>query len=144
MRVVVTQTVAIPEWLYPGTWPDLSTPATNALSTELSREDFATLWHAIDQSDHRDAFVAQSFDDIGIPHDAPTDVDKFHPGLVAALAAVPTGERWRVAQRWTTQEGQRPNAKRLAALKKIVNTLCEFAERAIASNLVVVLLPDPS
>lgn len=141
MRVVLTDVETIPEWISPGSWPDLTTSEGDAIGVSFERADVERLWRALDPTCERsDALVPQQYESIGLPHDVPDDVERFHSDLVAALAGVPAQERWRVAQRWAATE-RRPNKETLADAKRMVNALCELAVRARQTGRELVLLP---
>lgn len=138
MRLVISDEESIPEWLYPGTWSDLETPVEDSLAVD-DGFDLDSLWKAIASEEKpEEALLLQGYEDVGIPHDAPSHVYRVHPRLLEALLAVPPHERWKVARRWSGN----PNKELLAKAKRLLNTICDFAARAQHSGKLLVLLPD--
>ena len=144
LKIILTDEEHLPEWLYPGSWPDLHTdPRDQVTSDVVSRDDLALLWSVVHPGFEGDPLLEQTFEDVGIPHDAPESVDRINQELVSALGAIPRHERWRIAQDWLTVVafGQRPNQRRLAAAKVLIGDLCDLADRAGEALMLVVLPP---
>lgn len=144
LKIILTDEEHIPEWLYPGSWDDLQTDHRDQVTSDaVSRDDLALLWSIVRPDFEGDPLLEQTFEDVGIPHDAPASVDRINQELISALARIPRHERWRTAQNWlvAVASGRRPNQRRLAAAKVLIGDLCALADRADEALMLVVLPP---
>jgi hypothetical protein len=145
MILVVLEEEDIPEWLYPGSFPEVPRLPESWIRVPILRElDFAALWHTIDPSaTGREALAVQpTHCGCGVLHDAPDYVDRLNSDLVFALANLAEGERWRVAQAWANgRVGKRPNQGELVRHKELLKAICGLNKRAIGSRQPLVLLP---
>lgn len=144
MRLVLaSEPDHVGEWVYPGSWHDLETPAEHCLVTELiDRRAFASLWQVLDSEAPLDETLrGENLPAAGYPHYGPNTYDEVNSALLDSLLAVPAHERWRTAQAWARAlSGRPPNKERLAAFKQLLNQLCDLAARRDQHMLAVLPL----
>jgi hypothetical protein len=144
LRLVVADEDDIPGWLYPEAFPEVPQPAEDwAEAPALGEPDFAALWRAADPTTRDTEAIQPQYThcDVGVPHDAPEWVGRLNPTLVATLAVLAEGERWRVAQAWAADRlGKRPNQGELARHKDLLRALCALAKRSVDSGRPLLLL----
>jgi hypothetical protein len=141
MLLVVVDEHDIPGWLYPEAFPEVPRPSEDR--AEVDDLDFAPLWHALDPTaTFADAVEPQpSHCSTGVPHSAPDYVGRVAARLVAALAALPDADRWRVAQGWAqVRLGKRPNEQEKARHKEMLKELCRIAKRSVETRRPLVVL----
>lgn len=141
MKLALANIDAIPEWLYPGSFPDIETPDRDTLNwTMTGAQSLKVLWDAAGRPSES-AFIDVGFDECGIPHSAPDSVEALAPEFTRALIAVPVHERWKLAEQWGRGvRGQRPNAELLQRLKRELKELCGLLGRS-ASDQYLIILP---
>lgn len=143
MKLVVCGPENIAPWIYSYALPDYPDPGIAADIPDMGEDDIAALCKATNLDEIAESpFVYQgSGCDVGFPHDAPTDVPKIKSELLKALSAIPTHERWRVAEKWASLRlNNRPNKEELSEHKKLLKIFCEFAVSAQSKQHVLVLI----
>lgn len=140
--VLASEPDHVGEWVYPGTWSDLETPAQNFFESSLiERSAFSALWAVLDaKTPGEEALLGGCLPDAGYPHNEPDAYDEINPALLECLLAVPVHERWLIAKAWATElAGRPPNKERLTAFKQLLNQLCKLA--AQRGDQMLVILP---
>ncbi len=138
MLIAVATPEHLPEWLYPHRVPPMSGASLPA--KYIGWNDLGPLWKALGGAKPAESGIVDTNCDVGFDHDAIEFLPQIAPEFVAALAALPDGERWRVARDWAEGRlGRRPNEAQLAQHKAWLRELSEFARQAVANRWIVVL-----
>jgi hypothetical protein len=138
MLIAVATPEHLPEWLYPHRVPPLSGASLPA--KYIGWNDLGPLWKALGGAKAAERGIVDTCCDVGFDHDAIEFLPQIEPEFVAALAALPDGERWQVARDWAAGRlGRRPNEQQLAQHKAWLRELSEFSRQAVANRWVVVL-----
>jgi hypothetical protein len=137
MLIAVALPEHLPEWLYPYRLAPLS--GTSLSAGYLGWQDLPLLWKALGGTTAATNGPVNTHCDVGFDHDAIDALDQVTPEFVAALAALPDSERWRVARDWATGRlGRRPNDSQLAQYKTWLRELSQFALEVESNGWIVV------
>lgn len=139
MLIAVATPEHLPEWLYPH--PRTSPMSGASLPAQyIGCNDLDPLRQAMGESLPAESGTVGTHCGVGFDHNAIESLPQVAPEFVAALAALPDEERWRVARDWAAGRlGRRPNEAQLAQHKVWLRELSEFARQAVANRWIVVL-----
>lgn len=141
MLIAIETPEHLPEWIHPHRVPPMS--GASLVANYIGCNDLDPLWKALGGVKPAESGIVDTNCDVGFDHDAVEFLPQINPEFIAALAALPDEERWRVARDWAVGRlGRRPNEGQLAQHKAWLRELSEFARQAVANRWIVVLAVD--
>lgn len=142
MQLALVQTAEAREWLYPDAFPNAKHNVSLVLPEPSKLHD---LWRSINSTSGQEEVFVSYF-----PTSAKTgrrlddeSLVQLNPRFLSDLASLPPHSRWLHSREWAIARLNRtPNRSEEAWHKQALTTLCHLAERAQATQSLLVVIQE--